>query len=435
MLSAPPVTPRFGVDHATARGLTEAFGTPLYVLDEVTLRARIRAYRQAFQDAYAESEIAYASKANSTLAVLAIAASEGCRIDVASEGELCAARSAGVPADNCHFHGNNKSHDELAAALGQGIGQIVIDNFGEIEALSAVWPPKSATKLLLRLAPGVDPITHALISTGQADTKFGFSIADGSAERAVLRCLGLGLPLVGFHCHVGSQLLDPEAQRMGGEALARFAVEMKRRHGFSASYLNVGGGLGARYTDEDRPMDVESYCRLIVKTITDALAGSGLGPTLAQEPGRSLVAEAGVTLYRVGVVKPTSARTYVCVDGGLSDNPRPALYGARYDIALASRASNAELAPVRVVGRHCESDPLIDRALLPADVREGDVVQIFATGAYNASMSSNYNRYSRPATVLIRADGRHCLVQRRETFDEMLAREIVPSDLLGKDSV
>lgn len=439
MISAPLEGTRYRVSDPLARELAEVYGTPLYVIGEAHFRSRIRAYRQAFLDAYPDSELTYASKANSTLAVLAIAASEGCRIDVASEGELRAALAAGVPAGRCHLHGNNKARGEIEFAVAQGIGQIVVDNFGEIETIASIG---AKTDLILRLAPGVDPLTHAKISTGQADTKFGFNIADGSAERATLRCLELGLGLQGFHCHVGSQLLDPEAQRAGGELIARFAVEMKERHGFAATYLNLGGGLGVSYTDADRPMSVDRYCRLVVQSVQGALDGSGLRPTLAQEPGRSLIAESGVTLYRVGVVKTvptreTGTRTYVCVDGGLSDNPRPALYGARYTVERVSEQEHPTLAPdvpFTVSGKHCETDRLFEDVRLPADVQAGDLLQVLCTGAYNASMASNYNRYPRPATALVREDGSHVLVQRRDSWEEMLARETVPQGLVGEES-
>lgn len=436
MVASADVDTRFRLTEATARALADVYGTPLYVVDEAHFRARIRAYRDAFRAAYPRCEMNYASKANSTVALLAIAAREGCEIDVASEGELRAALAAGVPAGRCHLHGNNKSPGEIAFAIERGIGQIVADNFEEIEELARQLggvPAERQPKLALRLAPGVDPVTHAKISTGQADTKFGFNIADGSAERATKRCLDLGLNLIGFHCHVGSQLVDPEAQRAGGEFIARFAVQAKERLGFTARYLNVGGGLGVRYTDRDRPMDVGEYCKLVVQAVLDALAGSGIEPVLAQEPGRSLVAESGVTLYRVGVVKTVPAkdrgnRTYVCVDGGLSDNPRPALYGSRYTVERVG-TSPTKLETVTVSGKHCETDLLFEDVSLPADLAPGDLIQVLCTGAYNSSMASNYNRFPRPATVLLREDGTPAPIQRRETWDEMLAREILPEDL------
>jgi len=290
-------------------------------------------------------------------------------------------------------------------------------------------------RLILRLAPGVDPVTHHKISTGQADTKFGFNISDGAAERAVVRCLEAGLPLYGFHCHVGSQLLDPEAQRTGGELIADFAVAMRTRHGYSAEYLNVGGGLGVRYLGSMEPTPVREYCRLVVEAAQAALRGSGIEPILGQEPGRSLVSESGVTLYTVGVIKPVPApgrgtRTYAAVDGGLSDNPRPALYDAKYEVERVLPQPAGEAATFTVSGKHCETDMLFEDVELPADLKPGDVLQVLCTGAYNSSMASNYNRYPRPATALIRTDGSVDLIQRREDWDEMLAREVMPEGLV-----
>ena len=408
--------------------MAREYGTPLYVLDERTLRARMRAYREAAFAAAPKAEVTYAAKANSTLALLRIAYSEGLTLDVASEGELRAALAAGVPAGACHLHGNDKSPDEIAFGLSAGVAHFVVDNPVELDRL-----PKGTT-VVLRLAPGVDPITHAKISTGQEDTKFGFNVADGAAERAVRTAIDQGLDLKGFHCHVGSQLVDPEAQRAGGEVLARFALATLDGHRLAVRYLNVGGGLGVRYTDE-RPMPVAEYCRLVTRAVLDALDGR-LDPTIAQEPGRALVAEAGLTLYRVGVVKevpaptPAGRRTYAVVDGGLSDNPRPALYGARYTVERPGTDPRpGSLRTFTVSGKHCETDLLFPDVELPADLAPGDLLQVLATGAYNASMASNYNRFRRPAAVLVREDGGFAPVQRRDTWEEMLVREILPEGL------
>ncbi|MBX3095849.1 MAG: diaminopimelate decarboxylase [Fimbriimonadaceae bacterium] len=419
---------RFALSDMAARELANEFGTPLYVVDETHLRHRIRKYIEAFRSAYAVSELSFASKANSTLAILAIAYDEGCVIDVASEGELEAALRAGVPANRCHFHGNNKRVEEIARAVEVGVGQIVVDSFEEIDRLALFRD--SLPPLIIRLAPGVDPKTHAKISTGQADTKFGFNISDGSAERAVVRLIELGVAPIGFHCHVGSQLLDPEAQRSGGFLIAEFARQMHERHHLDIRYLNVGGGLGVRYTEEDQPTELGEYNRMIVEAILEGL-GPLLRPTLGQEPGRSLVAESGVTLYSVGAVKQVAARTYVSVDGGLSDNPRPALYGSVYPVRhIATKPREVESeSKFRIAGKHCESDMLFDDVSLPRDVQADDLIQVLCTGAYNASMASNYNRYPRPKTVLIRSNGEMQIIQRSETWDEMFSRETVPNDL------
>jgi diaminopimelate decarboxylase len=432
MVSFPRQDTRFRVSESLARELAIEYGTPLYVLDEHHFRESIRRYKRAFEEAHNKTELVFASKANSTLAVLAIAFAEGCAIDVASEGELRAALAAGVPPRRCHLHGNNKQQSELEFALDQRVGQVVVDNFGEIDLLSTL--SLRGTKLVLRLAPGVDPVTHEKISTGQADTKFGFNIGDGSAEQALRKCLDLGLPVIGFHCHVGSQLLDPSAQRSGGELLARFALEMLDRHGFRAEILNVGGGLGVRYTENDHPMPVEQYSRLVTTAILETLKGSRIDPVIAQEPGRALVAESGVTLYRVGNIKTVPSRelgtrTYVSVDGGLSDNPRPALYGARYQVERAFPAATDETQTVTVSGKHCETDKLFEHIKLPTDLAAGDILQVLCTGAYNSSMANNYNRYPRPATVLLREDGSRSIIQRRDSWEEMFARESIPEGL------
>lgn len=452
---------RFRLNDIQAKEIASMFGTPQYVISETHLRERIRLYIDSFKAAYPNSQVAFASKANSTLAVLAIAAQEGCIIDVASEGELRAALLAGIPAGRCHLHGNNKQPEELAFAFEAGVSEIVVDNFDEIEliselartdepasqivseALGVEVPAKKKIRcpnLVLRLAPGVDPHTHQKISTGQDDTKFGFNISNGAAEKALLRCLELELPVIGFHCHVGSQLLDPEAQRAGGETLGQFAKEMKAKHSFAAKVINVGGGLGVRYTDADIPMPIHEYCRLIVEAVLKGLEGSGLEPILVQEPGRSLVAESGVTLYTVGVVKtvPTGngkTRTYVVVDGGLSDNPRPVMYGSKYTVERVAQpdetvpADTVAKSAMTVSGKHCETDKLFEDVPLPDDIGAGDLIQVLCTGAYNSSMASNYNRYRRPGTVLIRSDGSYVPVQRPETWDEMFAREILPPGL------
>ncbi len=436
MISAPVQDTRFHLSPSQADELAQKFGTPLYVVDESHFRERIRTYVRAAKAAYGDTQISFASKANSTLALLKIAHEEGCTIDVASEGELRAALTASVPAASCHLHGNNKSTEELRFALECGIGHIVADNFKELLTLAELLRDTSlkGPRIVLRLAPGVDPITHSKISTGQSDTKFGFNIKDGSAEKAVNLSLQLGLDLIGFHCHVGSQLLDPEAQRTGGELLTKFAVDLSERGIFRASYINVGGGLGVHYTAGDNPIEIEAYCRLVNQAIQEALAGSSLRPlTIGHEPGRSLVCESGVTLYRVGVIKkvpatPSLDRVYVSVDGGLSDNPRPVMYGSQYTV-LSLGGDSGETQTVTVSGKHCETDKLFPDVELPTDLKEGDLLQVLCTGAYNSTMASNYNRYPRPATALIRQDGRLDLIQRREEWSEMFAREIIPKDL------
>lgn len=424
---------RFALSDGEARTVAAQFGTPVYVIDEAHLRDRIRRYRLAAEDSYANSRIAFASKANSTLAVIAVAHSEGCAIDVASEGELRAALAAGIPPSDCHLHGNNKSLKEIEFAISQGVGQIVVDHFDELD-LIASNSDKGSVEIMIRLAPGVDPITHEKISTGQADTKFGFNIADGSARAALLRGIEFGLNIAGFHCHVGSQLMDAKAQCVAASHFGTFAKAMREEIQYWPRRVNLGGGLGVRYTSADNPISIEAYCR----SVTSAFLEAGFdGVELVHEPGRSLVAESGVTLYRIGVIKrirlPNAKKTYVAVDGGLADNPRPALYGAKYTaIAIAgnARTFGSETDTYTISGRHCETDLLFPDVALPSDIHVGDLIQVLCTGAYGSSMASNYNRYPRPATVWRKPSGHLALAQKPESFEQVLARDVDPK-LLG----
>ncbi len=427
----PVEDPRWIPADETVRRLGREFDTPLYAYHEGHFRIQIERYRSAWQSVAARTRLTFASKANSTLAILKIAHQHGCLIDTASEGELRAALAAGIPASDCHLHGNNKSRTEIGFALQAGIGQIVADNIEELQTIAAF---DTQVPIVLRLAPGVLPITNTKISTGQEDTKFGFNVQDGTAERGLLLATDLGLNVVGFHCHVGSQLLDPEAQMAAASVLAAFARQMQAEHGFITQELNLGGGRAVRYTDET-PIPILDHCHGLAQAVRNELEGSNLDPVLIQEPGRSLIAESGVTIYTVGTVKQLRLSTgrirrYVSVDGGLADNPRPSLYGARYEVRAVSEhgGSLGQLSSATVVGSHCEPDILFDDVQLPDSIGPGDYLVVLTTGAYSASMASNYNRFRRPASVLVQADSAE-LIQRRETFDEMLAREVLPDSL------
>ncbi|MBL8047802.1 MAG: diaminopimelate decarboxylase [Chthonomonas sp.] len=409
--------------------LAAAFGTPLYVVDERTFRERIREYIAAFRSAWPNCQLTYASKANSALAVLAIAAQEGCTIDVASEGEFRAALAAGIPAGKCQLHGNNKSSQLLRFAIEQGVREIIVDNQRELELIVELGG--ACPELLLRLSPAVNPLTDPKISTGHRESKFGFSIGDDAAQNAVAFCHSAGLPLAGFHCHVGSQLLEPSAQIQAARTVAEFALRMARDQGFSARVLNIGGGRGIQYRPGEVPIPINEYCAAIAEAVRDALSGSALDPVLVQEPGRALIGPAGVTLYRIGTRKRQASTEYLIVDGGLSDNPRPVMYGGTNMVRPVTSKSGRPQQFV-IAGSHCETDTLFTDVELPNDLGPGDLIQVLGTGAYNASMASNYNRFPRPATVLLREDGSVALIQSRETWEQVLSREVVPHDLEAK---
>ncbi len=417
MASGSIIDTRFRLTDQESEEIAEKFGTPTYVISESHFRSKCKEFRASWP-----GDISFASKSNTTQALLKIAYQEGLFIDSAGEGELRMALAAGVPAISCRLHGNNKSMAELKFAHEVGVGIIIVDCFEEIDKLIEL---RSQTNLLLRVAPGVNPNTNIKISTGQADTKFGFSLE--TVLDALKMCLNHGLQVKGFHCHVGSQLMSSESQVGGALALAELAQKAQSELGFRATLINVGGGLGVRYTSEDNPMGVKEYCADILNSVV-SIFGTDALPHLEMEPGRALVAESGVTLYRVGVVKVAgSGRKYVSVDGGLSDNPRPALYGSKYEVVWVNKSDRSEV--VRVSGKHCETDMLFDDVPAPKDLVAGELVQVLTTGAYNMVMASNYNGYPRPASVLVREDGRHDLVQRRETWEQVLSRDVMPRDL------
>jgi diaminopimelate decarboxylase len=407
-----------------ALGLAEAYGTPLYVLDEDALRVRCREYKDAFARLKPDVQIAYAAKAALNRALCQIIAEEGLGLDVASGGELYTALQAGFPPARIHMHGVYKTDAELQMALAAGVGAIVLDNFEEIARLTQL--ATGAVPVMVRVAPEVDADTHLLIRTGQRDSKFGFHLLNGDALRAVERALGdARFRLLGFHCHIGSQISDLGAFAAAAQAMVAFADTVRQRYGYTAPLLNIGGGLAVRYTPDDPAIPIRAYAETLVGALQDACQQHDYPePALGVEPGRSLIAEAGITLYRVGAVKrvphenPDPPCEYLIVDGGVSDNPRPQMYGARYTAVHASRANEPHITPYRILGKHCETDSIIDRALLP-DTRAGDVVAVLTTGAYAYSMSSQYNRYPRPAMVAVR-NGVARVIAERETYADVM---------------
>ena len=418
-----------GVD---AVQLAVDFGTPLYVMDEVALRTRCREYLTAFRSRYPRVEVSFAGKAFLCSGICPVIRQEGLRLDVASGGELYTALRAGFPADRISLHGNNKSLEELEMALDAGVGHIIVDNFLELGRLAEMTRERPAPQpILIRAAPGIDPHTHRRISTGQVDTKFGFDVGSGAILEAVRRASEMpGVKLLGLHCHVGSQLLDTECHEDSVAVMVDLLASIRDRFGIQFEELNIGGGLGIRYLPSHQPPSVDGFAEAVIGRLTAALDAAGLEyPALLLEPGRSLVGEAGVTLYTLGGIKAIpGVRTYVSVDGGLSDNPRPALYEAKYTVLTANRMNEPHDTRVTVSGKHCETDVLFPDIDL-ADPQPGDTLAVLSTGAYNYAMASNYNRFRRPAVVLV-ADGHADLLVERESYDDLLKNDRIPERLL-----
>jgi diaminopimelate decarboxylase len=400
--------------------IAERFGTPLYVYDEDDIRTRCRAYVEAFGDG-----VAYASKAFLCVAMAKLVDEEGLHLDVATGGELHVALAAGFPPERIVFHGNNKSLTELRRALEIGIGRIAVDSADELDRLEhLVRGGLPAPRVHIRVTPGVEAHTHEFIETGTEDSKFGFGLDNGAALAAVQRVVDAGvLQLAGVHCHIGSQVFRLDSFRRAVEKMVGLVRTIEIATGATIDELNVGGGLGVRYLPEDAPPTIEQYSALVRESVGKALADAGVQsrPRLLTEPGRSIVAPAGITLYTIGTIKKIDGvRTYVAVDGGMSDNLRPVTYGARYETFLPTRATAERAATVTIAGKHCEQGDIIVRdTLLPADLAVGDVLATPVTGAYCHSMASNYNKVTRPAVVFVR-DGHTRLVVRRETDDDLL---------------
>jgi diaminopimelate decarboxylase len=398
-----------------ATALVEQFGTPLVVYCEKTIRARARAYREAAPDA----TVLYGSKAFPNLAVLGLLDEEGLGADVSTLGELELALRAGLPPSRIVVHGNNKSDEELERAAQADAWLVVLDSLEEVERAAAA----GVRRVLVRVTPGIDPDTHDAIKTGHHGSKFG--LPPEEAIEALGRANEAGLETVGLHTHLGSQLLDVAPARFVVDWLAAFAAECRRELGWAPAVVDVGGGLGIRYVEDEPAPSIPGFVGSVAERIEHAFSLHDLpSPRLVMEPGRSLVGQAGVTLYRVGVVKHAGeATTYVAIDGGMSDNPRPQLYEARFSALLANRPDEATSGFYAVCGKHCESgDVLIERTALP-EPRRGDVLAVPVTGAYTLGMASNYNAMPRPAAVLVR-DGEARLIRRRETVDDLLALEV-----------
>ncbi|WML45174.1 diaminopimelate decarboxylase [Neobacillus sp. PS3-40] len=413
-----------GVD---AIELADKYGTPLYVYDVALIRERARGFRQTFLDQGMKAQVAYASKAFSTIAMIQLAEEEGLSLDVVSGGELYTAITAGFPTERIHFHGNNKSRDELIMALDHGIGCIVVDNFYELDLLKTLCLEKNTTiKILLRVTPGIEAHTHDYILTGQEDSKFGFDLQNGQAESALKEALRSEcLEVLGLHCHIGSQIFETTGFLLATQKIFEKMNRWKNEISFEAKVLNLGGGFGIRYTKEDEPIRPSQYVDEIIKEVKKWIQIYEMNlPEIWIEPGRSLVGDAGITLYRVGSQKEVpNVRKYLAVDGGMSDNIRPALYQAKYEAVLANKPLEKPTETVSIAGKCCESgDMLIWDLPLPAQGQE-DILAVFCTGAYGYSMANNYNRIPRPPVVFVE-NGQDRIVVKRESYEDLVRLDL-----------
>ena len=408
--------------------LAAKYGTPLYLLDEDMIRHQCRTYLGAMKEAFGEGALPlYAGKALSIKDIYRIMREEGMGIDVVSSGEIYTASEAGFPMERAYFHGNNKTDADIAFALDRAVGRFVCDSVEELSAIERIAGERGIIQpVLLRLTPGIDPHTHAAISTGKVDSKFGAAIETGQAEELVLAALSRPhIRLMGYHCHIGSQIFETEPFLDAARIMLAFTAKMRDAHGFVAEELNLGGGMGVRYLAEHPEMDYAAAIGAIGAELRRLLASLSLPmPAIRMEPGRSIVASAGMTLYTVGSVKTIPGfKNYVSVDGGMPDNPRFALYGSPYTVEPAGRMSDKRDFVCTVAGRCCESGDLIQEGVaLPRPVR-GDILAVLTTGAYNYSMASNYNRIPRPPMVLL-SHGEDRLIVRRETFLDLVRNEL-----------
>lgn len=408
--------------------LAKEYGTPLYVMDEERIRMNMRAYKNAVDKYYnSNGMVLYASKALSAAYMYKLAAQEGLGADVVSGGELYTALKAGFDSSKIYFHGNNKSFDEIELAIKNKIGVFVVDSRSELEAINDLSRRYNTTSnVMFRIKPGIEAHTHEFISTGQIDSKFGFAIENGEAFDIIEYAKDLGnLKIVGLHCHIGSQIFELEPFKAAAEVMIDFCEKINGKLGIEVEQLNLGGGFGISYTREDKPVRYEEYIRVISERIKELCEEKNLKlPFILMEPGRSVVGDAGITLYTVGNIKDIpGVRKYVSVDGGMADNPRYILYDALYDGVLANRAEDTPCETVTVCGKCCESgDIIIKNAFLPK-AESGDILAIMSTGAYNYSMSSNYNRIPRPPVIMAR-NGKVNIAVKRETYEDIIRNDM-----------
>ena len=409
--------------------LAREFGTPLYVFDEETLRGRCREFQSEFRSRYPDTVVAYAAKVYLGRALAAILVQEEMALDVVSGGELAIAASVSFPPERIYFHGNNKSALDLREALDYGVGRIVIDNFHEMQLLNGLSQgAEKRQPVLLRLSPGIDPHTHAYITTGTVDSKFGIPLATGQGEAAVRQVLEMpGLELVGLHVHLGSLVFELEPYLQAVAVVLAFAAEMVKKHGLRLKEFSPGGGFAVQYVEGRAPPSVAEYAETITSAVTEGCQEHGLPlPRLIVEPGRAIVARAAVALYTVGSSKDVpGVRRFVSVDGGMADNIRPPLYDARYEALVANKALETRRETVTIAGRYCESGDILIRDAELAPLEAGDILAMATAGAYALPMASNYNASLRPAVVMVN-DGEAKLIRRRETYEDLMRADIWP---------
>ena len=422
-------------EHLTFAGrdvteLTEKYGTPLYLMDEGKIRSNCRTYKKAMAEHFGDGSFpVFASKAACFKRIYEIMKEENMGIDLVSPGEIATAVKAGFPMENSYFHGNNKTDSDINFAMDKGVGYFMVDNMCELKAINAFASERGIVqKVILRLTPGIDPHTYAAVATGKVDSKFGIAIETNQAEEFVKEAKDFGsVQIAGYHCHVGSQVFNEEGNVYLDAAtiMLKFFADMYHKYNVKAEILNMGGGFGVRYTDTDPYMDIAGNIETLAKHIKDVADKLGIPmPRVLMEPGRSIVADAGMTLYSVGTIKEiTGYKNYVSVDGGMTDNPRYALYGSKYTVLLANRMGEKADFECDVVGRCCESGDIIQPGIVMPKPNRGDIVAVCTTGAYNYSMASNYNRIPRPPVVMLNGKEDYVAVK-RETFDDLIRNDV-----------
>lgn len=408
--------------------IAEAYGTPAYIMDEDEIRANCRIYTQSIKDHYdGKGLVLYASKALSCKYIYQIMKEEGMGVDVVSGGELYTALEAGFPNEKIYFHGNNKTVEEIAFALSKGVGRIVVDNEQELSLINQLSGESGiTTKVLFRIKPGIDAHTHSFIQTGQIDSKFGVALENGEAEQIMKTAHQMpNIEVVGVHCHIGSQIFELAPFELAAEKMMNFIADMNDRYGIHIHELNLGGGFGIKYVEEDCPVNYDRYIQAVSKVVKRVAKERNIDlPSILMEPGRSIVAPAGLTLYTVGTIKNIPGiRTYVSVDGGMGDNPRHIMYGSEYEAALVENPNGEKRNTVTVAGKCCESGDILIRDIKLPEIHSGDLLAVLSTGAYNYSMASNYNRIPRPPVVMIQ-NGLPKLAVKRETYEDLVRNDV-----------